>query len=945
MIALNSPVWLILLLPLAVFYSLRRPGDPASRCLWLTMVAGVILGMTSPVLQIPSRRGTVIVVADRSQSMPRGSQAAQQQWIGLLGKSMPNGDRLGVISVGGKACVETVPQAAEFPGFSGDVDPCHSNLSEGLWTASSLVADGESARILLLSDGQWTGTDPAAAATALAARGIPVDYRLTERPATGDTFIDRVICPQEVSPGEAFMIAVWIKSPAAGPIRYLLTRNGTPVASGTHEVTGGFSRLVFRDQAGVPGTLAYCIEVEPPTVDPVPENNIARFMTGVRGSLPILHLAPGPASGLSELLRSGGLDLVTVLAGEAGLDLVSLSGYAAVVIENVPAQNLGTSGMTDLSAWVQHRGGGLMLTGGKNMFGPGGYFKSPLDPLLPVSMELRREHRKLRLAIAVALDRSGSMAMTAGGGRSKMDLANLGTVQVLDLLSDNDEMGVVAVDSSPHIIVDLDQVNRVRAHRRRILSIDSQGGGIFIYEALVAASKMLLEAEAGTRHIILFADAADSEEPGAYLSLIEKCRQANITVSVVGLGKETDVDAQLLKDIARSGEGRCFFTDNPHEIPQLFAQDTFAVARSTFIEEVTPVKLTGGALTVTGHTFSPPPAIGGYNLCYLRPTANLVGVTEDTYHAPWVASWEAGNGRVLCLTGEADGNYAGPVAQWQSLGEFYTGLARWTAGFQADLPDGMVLTQSVDDGLCRVDLHLSPDRDQNPSTGLPRLNVLVSTPAKDPASISVDMGWVNADQLQASCPLSGQDTVLATVLFPDGKKALLPPVCLPYSPEYCVPRPDKGRRVLERIATTTRGEECLNMTDIWHKLPHRRREVNLGPWAFALSIIAFLIGIFHRRTGWLLRIREESADRTETPDTDRDTAVARPHISRFRFPLFKRSTRPPSVPAQDHRTPESVPDDPSRAAPEAEPAEDTSKPTTLSAMRRIRQDRRHGSRH
>ena len=91
------------------------------------------------------------------------------------------------------------------------------------------------------------------------------------------------------------------------------------------------------------------------------------------------------------------------------------------------------------------------------------------------------------------------------------------------------------------------------------------GGGIFIYEALSNAAGMLASATSQTRHIILFADAADSEEPGKYEELLEKCSQAGITVSVIGLGKPTDVDAGLLEDIAFRGQGRCFFTENPAE--------------------------------------------------------------------------------------------------------------------------------------------------------------------------------------------------------------------------------------------------------------------------------------------------------------------------------------------------------------------------------------------
>src|SRR5262249_4749841 len=141
------------------------------------------------------------------------------------------------------------------------------------------------------------------------------------------------------------------------------------------------------------------------------------------------------------------------------------------------------------------------------------------------------------MAIVVAMDRSGSMAVSVGGGRTKMDLANLAAAQTLDMLTPIDEFGVVAVDSVSHIIADLRKVDDPASIRNRILRIDSGGGGIFIFEALTTAADMLLKAQSGTRHILLFADAADSEEPGKYQELLQQCEQSGVTVSVIGLGK------------------------------------------------------------------------------------------------------------------------------------------------------------------------------------------------------------------------------------------------------------------------------------------------------------------------------------------------------------------------------------------------------------------------
>ena len=175
---------------------------------------------------------------------------------------------------------------------------------------------------------------------------------------------------------------------------------------------------------------------------------------------------------------------------------------------------------------------------------------------MPVSMELLgQEHRKLSLGIVVAMDRSGSMAASVGDGRSKMDLADLSAVQVLDLLSPIDWFGLLAVDSISHVIVPMNRVEVSRTMRNDILRVDSMGGGIFIYEALSQAATMLLSCPAKTRHIVLFADAADSEEAGKYQELLALCAKEQITVSVVGLGSERDQDAELLKDIARRGGG------------------------------------------------------------------------------------------------------------------------------------------------------------------------------------------------------------------------------------------------------------------------------------------------------------------------------------------------------------------------------------------------------
>lgn len=916
----SEPVWLILMLPLLAAAIAWPPTGRLVRSLWGLTTIALLLALANPLVRLPSRDGTVVVVADRSLSMPPEGLAEQTRWIELLRKGMKAGDQLAVVAFGHRAVLEASPSHAEFPGFMHDLDAGQSNLASGLDTALSLVPEEGNARVVVFSDGLWTGTNPQAGAANLASRGIGLDYRVQSRPQLDDVAIDRLAVPATVHPQQSFLISAWVSSPAAKSATYELWRNGVPHARGEVDLPVGMRRLFFRDTAPAVGSIRYELVINAGE-DPVPENNRAAVLVGVSGAKPILHLAPHATSAYGDLLRRGGLDVHTREADGSGLSLADLAGYDAVVLENVTANKVGTIALGNLAAWVRETGGGLVLTGGRNAYGPGGYFRSPLDPLLPVSMELRREHRKLRLAIVVALDRSGSMGAPAGAGRTKMDLADLGTVQILDLLSDQDELGVLAVDSSPHEIVGLSEVGSARAHRGRILGIGSQGGGIFIYEALSASARMLLSAHAGTRHIVLFADAADSEEPGQYVQLLEKCREAGITVSVVGLGTEADCDANLLKDIAKRGEGRCLFTADANEIPRLFAQETFAVARSTFVQDPTAVVATSELTTLFEQPLGQPPALGGFNLCYARPKASVALRTADEYEAPVVASWQAGLGRALCFAGEADGEYTGDFAGWDQVGAFHTGLARWAAGSRDQLPDQMVVTQQLREGACLVELHLDPVRQGQPFVVPPILRLLRGTGNGIPTSETVSLQWQDADTLSARVLLRGDETLLPTLVLPDCPPHSLSPVCLPYSPEFRHIDPRQGHETLARLAALTGGRECLDLAEIWNQLPRRPREYSLAPWLYSLALLSFLLGILHRRTGLLgkLPVRRRSLAAPET---------APRRLPRFRFPRWPRKRLVP-VAVEPIATTEPPPSSPPSPVSQ-------SQESTLAAMRDAR---------
>jgi len=307
-----------------------------------------------------------------------------------------------------------------------------------------------------------------------------------------------------------------------------------------------------------------------------------------------------------------------------------------------------------------------------------------------------------------------------------------------------------------------------------------------------------------------------------------------------------------------------------------------------------------------GQLASAPPALGGYNLCYIRSQANLAAVSKDEYAAPVVASWNAGNGRVLCYLGEADGKYSGDFAKWNQAGEFYATLARWVAGKHQPLPDDMLLTQEIRDGTCFVQLHLDPARKTEPFAALPRVKILHGLPGAAPAKATVALQWKNADLLEAAIPVAGRETLLNTVEIAGQQAVTLPPVCLPYSPEFAPDQPGRGAATLAQIATTTGGQDRVEIPKMWNELPVKSRYVELAPWLLVAAAILFLIEVLERRTGWVLRLfGRKTAVKAEPEATEE-----KPNAPKPIFPwLVRRPARAKTLVV----TPKAKPDAPKTA--------------------------------
>lgn len=698
-----SPGWLLLLPALvAVGWSWRYLG--ILRPLRLVGLLCGVLALADPVTGWLRSGMDLWVLVDRSDSCATAMTESEDEWLELLRSSRPGGDdRLRVVHFA-DGVSRPDPDVGEALGNGTSM----TRLRTAIQSVLAQVSGRKPSRLLAITDGFATESLEGVARKAQAA-GVPIDIRLIPPPGGEDLRIASLSAPSRTMVGEPFVLDVEVAGTASGPARVVVFRDGRELASAEVQppAAGGRARrLQFTDRMARAG--AYRYEARVLLVgDAVPGNDVRARWIEVVGGPRVLLVTRFAEDPLARFLRAQGFE-VEVVADPQTLHLGSLSSCRVVLFNNVGAFDVPQGFLEGLDFFVREQGGGLAMFGGKNSFGSGGYFESSIDDLLPVSMELKAEHRKLTVAMAIVMDRSGSMGATVAGGLSKMQLADEGAARAVELLGAQDVVAVYAVDSKAHEMVPPLLVGPNRKQiLERVRRIQSAGGGIYMFEGLSAAVEALEEIDVGQRHIILFSDAGDTEKPGAYKVLLQRFTEDGGTLSVIGLGTAGDPDAKLLQDTAKRGGGRIFFTTDAATLPNIFAQETVTVARSSFLEEPVGLQATGRWIEVSGGGIDWPERVDGYNLSYLREEATAHLLATDEYNAPLVATMRRGLGRSAAISFAAGGEFSQRVRDWPGFGDFIQTLGRWLAG--DEVPPGIALRSRTQGTDLVIDLHFATD--------------------------------------------------------------------------------------------------------------------------------------------------------------------------------------------------------------------------------------------
>jgi uncharacterized membrane protein len=821
----HAPEWLVLL-PFLAFAAWRWRGLGAWHGLRLACLGLLVLAAAEPQWPRGGRGTDLWVLVDGSASARDLIEPRRAEIEALLARSRGADDKLHFVDYASSPLLRgAAPEA-----FTAALDQTRTATAARF--ALAQMAPGRAARILILTDGYSTEPLTGLAGT-LVREGVPLDVRLFPRNDTVDAQVEDVRVPASVLPGEPFLIEGQVRAATDGPVPLAVLRDGTEVAKTTAQVSGGVARVRFSDRLGGGGGSRYELRVRKEG-DTVAGNDTSAAWINVGHGRRVLLVTGYQGDPLAPVLAAQGFD-VDVVTNTATLTLGRLSGARLVILNNVPSHKLPSSFLAGIDAFVRVQGGGLLMAGGRYSFGSGGYFQSAIDPLLPVSMELRQEHRKLSVAMAIVLDRSGSMAAPAGGGGAltKMDLANDGAARSLELLTDYDAAAVIAVDSSAHEILPLATLGANRAAAIDIVRrIQSEGGGIFIGEALRAAWQALHDAPQGQRHVVLFADAADSEEPDDYRRTIDIMVENGATISVIGMGTDKDQDAALLQEIAQRGKGRIFFTDEPSTLPALFAQETVTVARSAFLTDPVKAQSTSGWLQIARDAIGEAVELDAYNLSYLRPEATAAMVSQDEYAAPLLAFWHRGAGRTAAVAFPLGGEHSTRTRAWSRYGDLVQTLGRWLAA--ADTPPGVALRTMTNGHELTLRLLLDRDWDERVTRSPPVVQV-VEGARGEPVAVSWER--IAPGRFEARLSIQPGRIYRGAVGIGDATLAF-GPVEGARGAEWTFDR----RRIQELLAVAHQsgGGELTNLSSAWQRPAARRTPLDLRP-AILLAFLALFL--------------------------------------------------------------------------------------------------------
>lgn len=410
---------LLLLIPAGAIFILYTSRNMARQAKWRKTLI-LFLRLASIVLLIACIAGfglrrvsdteTTVLVLDGSDSTLK-QRSEIEEYIKAAIKTKKPSDKVAIVNFGSTSTVEQAPSSK--PGFVAiqtKVNGSFTNIEQGLKLAATLIPSADKKRVVLVSDGIENSGDAIKQAQIYKQQGITLDVIPVKTTAANEVQIKTLTVPEALHLNEEFEIQVGIFSTVKTKAIIKLFSDREQVAARNVEIQEGENNFVFRDKASKGGIVTYTAEIVPDR-DTIKKNNKISAFSDIEDIARVLVIQ-GQDEQASELIKILGRTVdITVKRPENVPDTIAeLQKFDAFIISNISAENLDDSFLSRLETCIRFQGRGLLVTGGENSYAPGGYYKTVLEKILPVNMDIKPKQEMPNLGLMLVIDKSGSMS-------------------------------------------------------------------------------------------------------------------------------------------------------------------------------------------------------------------------------------------------------------------------------------------------------------------------------------------------------------------------------------------------------------------------------------------------------------------------------------------------------------------------------------------------------
>ena len=697
-------LWLlaVLLLGAGFFYSLVDRPRALKMASFLLRVFGVILLVLALCRPVVTRDGDdlhVVYLVDVSESVDLDAARGAVDEVEAGIEQLEAGDSYSLFAVGDGvrrfAKPEELGQLLDGwkEGIADDQFRAASRLSHSFQSSRLSFPAGKARRIVVFSDGHETHDDLTSTIDLLEKEGIDVVWGRLEGIARPEA---AVVAIEPSTPnafeGEVVRMRVRLAANRDMKAKLRILHRGVAVQDADVQLTADEENVVELDvDMTTPGSSLWTAELIPEE-DHFPLNNQSRTTVRVSGKprVLVLHRKPRQMRSFERALEEQDFRLET--RGLNGLPeaMEALLAFDAIILADISAPSLSPRQMELLKSYVADFGGGLAMFGSENSFGLGGYYKTPVEEVLPLVSRFEKEKEKPSLAMVLVIDKSGSM------GGAPIALARQAAKASVELLGPRDQVGVIGFDGSPQIITELRPASEADTIQSLIDSL-AAGGGTNLYPAMVEGKEMLDNAATKVKHMIILSDGQTS---GAdFQSLTQSMVDAGITTSTVALGAGAARD--LMAAIAKIGRGRYYETMDPNTVPQIFTKETMQASKSAIKEDLYGTVQVGDHPLLAGYAEAELPFVLGYVMTEPKPTAQVLLAAETG--DPLLAIARFGLGQGMAYSSDLSERWGGEWLSWGATGKFWAQTLR--AILRKSDAQGLKAVSTIDDGYWIVDIH------------------------------------------------------------------------------------------------------------------------------------------------------------------------------------------------------------------------------------------------